>query len=153
VKNTIQINTTNCKPNGTCEIKLTPNKNITFKKDKFGMSYPKITDGEHTLLTYTFKRNAIKNTQDSNYTEIIYAVLPKNITEISLTNAELSKVKLHFARLCYCKGETGYYPIENGSFEITKVNKNDIRIACSFTVKNIPQVVSSFEEIVPIKSN
>ncbi len=153
VKDTIKQNAISCVSNGKCELKLTPNKNITFEKDKFGMSYPKITDGENTLLTYTFKRNVVKNTQDSNYTEIIYAVLPKTITEMSLTNAELSKVNLHFARLCFCKGETGYYPIENGSFKITKVNKNTIKIACSFTVKNIPQVISSFEEIVPIKSN
>lgn len=153
VKTPIQINTKNCVQNGKCELKLTPNKSIEFKKDKFGILYPKISDGENTLLTYTFNRNPIKNTQDSNYTEIIYATLPKNIKEISLTDNELKQVNLHFARLCFCKGETGYYPIEKGTFNITKTNKDSIKITCKFQVKNIPQIVSSFEEIVSIKSN
>jgi len=153
VKNTLQMNVENCEANGKCELKLTPNKTITFKKDEFGMLYPEISDGDNTLLTYTFNRNPIKNTQDSNYTEIIYAVLPKNITAISLTNTELKQVKLHFARLCFCKGETGYYPIENGTFKITKIDKNSIKIACEFKVKNIPQIISSFEEIISLKSN
>jgi hypothetical protein len=153
IKNTIQQNATSCASNGKCELKLIPNKKLIFKKDKFGMNYPKITDGENTLLTYTFKRNIDKATQDSNYTEIIYAVLPKTFTKMSLTNAELSKVNLHFARLCFCKGETGYYPIEKGNFKILKINKNTIKIACNFTIKNIPQTISSFEEVIPIKSN
>jgi len=153
VKNPIQVNAKNCAQNGKCELKLTPNKSLVFKKDKFGNLYPEITDGENTLLTYTFNRNPIKNTQDSNYTEIIYATLPKNIKEISLTDSELKQVNLHFARLCFCKGETGYYPIENGTFKLTKTDKDSIKIACEFKVKNIPQVVSSFEENISIKSN
>ncbi len=153
VKNPIQVSAKNCVSNGKCEVKLTPNKNLVFKKDKFGNLYPEITVGENTLLTYTFKRNTIKNTQDSNYTEIIYANLPKNIKEISLTDSELKQVNLYFARLCFCKGETGYYPIENGTFKLTKTNKGSLKITCEFKVKNIPQVVSSFEETIPLKSN
>jgi hypothetical protein len=153
VKNTLQINSKNCVSNGNCVLKLTPNKNITFQKDKFDNLYPIITDGEKTLLTFTFKKNTLKNTQDSNYTEIIYAELPKNIKEISLQDNTLKQLKLHFARLCFCKGETGYYPIEKGSFNLKKINKDSIKITCNFKVKNIPQVISSFEETVSIKSN
>ncbi len=153
VKNTIQINATNCDKNGTCELKLNPNKNITFQKDKFENLYPIISDGEKTLLTFTFKRNPIKNTQDGNYTEIIYAELPKTIKEISLKDDTLKQIKLHFARLCFCKGETGYYPIEKGTFNLTKIDKDSIKIVCNFKVKNIPQVISSFDETVSIKSN
>jgi hypothetical protein len=153
VKNPIQVNAKNCAPNGKCELSLTPNKSLIFKTDKFGNLYPEISEGENTLLTYTFKRNPIKNTQDSNYTEIIYATLPKNIKEISLANSELKQVNLHFARLCFCKGETGYYPIGNGTFKLTKTSKDSIKITCEFKVKNIPQVVSSFEETVSLESN
>jgi len=153
VKNPIQVNSKNCTENGKCKLKLTPNKTISFKKDEFGNLYPEITDGENTLLTYTFKKNTIKKIQDSNYTEILYAELPKNIKEISLKNSELKLVKLHFARLCFCKGETGYYPIDNGTFTLFKVLKNSIKITANFNVKNIPQVISSIEEIIPLKSN
>lgn len=152
VKNPIQVNAKNCVSNGKCKLKLTPNKSISFKQDKFGNLYPEITDGENTLLTYTFKRNTIKNTQDGNYTEILYAELPKNIKEISIKNEELKNVKLHFARLCFCKGETGYYPVVNGTFTISFVTKDTIKIASKFNVKNIPQIISSMEEIVPLKS-
>lgn len=152
VKNPIQVNSNNCTKNGKCELKLTPNKAISFKQDKFGNLYPEITDGENTLLTYTFKRNTIKNIQDSNYTEILYAELPKNIKEISIKNGELKNVKLHFARLCFCKGETGYYPIDNGTFTISIVSKDTIKIASKFNVKSIPQIISSMLEIIPLKT-
>ena len=111
---------TTCPENGTCSIELIPNKTIVFETDNIGIMYPVISEGDKTILKYTYKRNEIPNTQDGYYTEIVYAELPATIAPIELSNEALQDVKLYFGRLCYCKGETGYFAINNGDFKITK---------------------------------
>ena len=153
LKEAILIKTTNCPNNGKCSIELIPNKLLEFKKDEFGNSYPLISEGEKTILKYTYKKNTDKNIQDSNYTEIVYAELDQNLTEISLTSKELQTVKLYFGRLCYCKGETGYFPITNGNFNLKKSGKDALEITIDFKIKEVPQIISKISEIVSLKSN
>jgi len=145
--------TMNCPDNGKCSIELIPNKLLEFKQDEFGNSYPLISEGEKTILKYTYKKNTDKNIQDSNYTEIVYAELDQNLTEISLTSKELQTVKLYFGRLCYCKGETGYYPITNGNFNLKKSGKDALEITIDFKIKEVLQIISKISEIVSLKSN
>jgi hypothetical protein len=143
----------NCPENGTCSMELIPNKTIVFKTDNIGIMYPVISEGDKTILKYTYQRNAILNTQDGNYTEIIYAELDATITPIKLSNEALQDVKFYFGRLCYCKGETGYYPIKNGDFKLTKIDKNSFKIDLNFKVSEVPQIISNIEEIISLKSN
>ncbi|PCH53701.1 MAG: hypothetical protein COC22_01900 [Flavobacteriaceae bacterium] len=143
----------NCPENGDCTVELIPNKFLEFKKDDIGALYPVITEGEKTILKYTYKKKPALNTQDSNYTEIVYAELNKTITEISLSSKELQTIKLYFGRLCYCKGETGYYPIKNGNFEIEKAGKNTVKIEFDFNIKEVPQIISKISETISLKSN
>jgi len=150
---TVYTKTMNCLENGECTIELIPNKSLEFKKDEFGNSYPIITEGEKTILKYTYKRSPVSNTQDSNYTEIVYAELDKTITEISLTSKELQTIKLYFGRLCYCKGETGYYPIKNGNFKMEKAGKNAVKIDIDFKISEVPQIISKISETISLKSN
>lgn len=145
--------TKNCINNGSCSIELIPHKLLEFKKDEFGNLYPIISEGEKTILKYTYRRNPVPNIQDSNYTEIIYAELDQTITRISLTSKELQTVKLHFGRLCYCKGQTGYYPITNGNFSIKKSGKDTLEIAIDFKINKVPQIISKISESVSLKSN
>ena len=143
----------NCPDNGECSIELIPNKSLEFKKDKFGNTYPVITEGEKTILKYTYKKNTVKNLQDGNYTEIIYAELDKNIQEISLKDNELQSKKIYFGRLCFCKGETGYYAINKGEFKISKTSKDTIKIDFEFTISEVPQIISKISESISLKSN
>ncbi len=145
--------TVNCPDNGECTIELIPNTSLEFKKDEIGALYPVISEGEKTILKYTYNKNLVSKTQDSNYTEIVYAELNKTITEISLTSKELQTIKLYFGRLCYCKGETGYYPIKNGNFEIEKSGENAVKIEFDFNIKEVPQIISKISETISLKSN
>lgn len=153
VNEEIQKKSLKCPDDGNCNIELIPNKNLEFKKDEFGNVYPVITEGEKTILKYTYKRKPNKNLQDSNYTEIVYAELDKNIQAISLENEKLQSKKIYFGRLCYCKGETGYYPISKGEFKITKTCKNTIKINFEFTIDEVPQIISKISESISLKSN
>ena len=153
VQENIFIQTENCPENGTCSIELIPNQALKFNTDEFGYSYPVITEGEKTILKYTYKKNTAKDTQDSNYTEIVYAELEHNTTPISLTNKELQTIKLYFGRLCYCKGQTGYYPIKNGDFKLEKLDENTLKIEFQFKVSEVPQIISKINETISLKSN
>ena len=150
-----QINqkVTTCPENGTCSIELIPNKTIVFETDNIGIMYPVISEGDKTILKYTYKRNEIPNTQDGNYTEIVYAELPATISPIELSNEALQDVKLYFGRLCYCKGETGYFPIKNGDFKLTKNNKNSFNINLNFKISEVPQIISKISVTISLKSN
>tara|TARA_R110001583_G_scaffold160872_1_gene312760 strand:+ start:35629 stop:36162 length:534 start_codon:yes stop_codon:yes gene_type:complete len=153
VQENIFIETENCPENGTCTIELIPNQALKFNKDEFGHSYPVITEGEKTILKYTYTKNPATNTQDSNYTEIVYAEFEHNTTPISLTNNELQTLKLYFGRLCYCKGQTGYYPIKNGEFKLEKLDENTLKIEFDFKISEVPQIISKINETISLKSN
>lgn len=153
VNEAILINAANCPENGTCTIELLPNKSLEFKKDEFGNSYPVISEGNKTIFKYTYTKNPIPNTQDSNYTEHVFAELDSTISAKTLTNEALQNIKLHFGRLCYCKGETGYYPIKNGNFKISKSSKKSFKIEFNFKIDEVPQIISELKEIVCVKSN
>ena len=142
-----------CPENSVCSVELIPNKTIEFKVDKFGIVYPVISEGEKTLLKYTFNKNPIEKTQDSNYTEIIYAELDSTITELDLTDDSLQDVKLYFGRLCYCKGATGYYPIKKGTFKLSKASNSSIKIDVNFKISEVPQIISEIRETITLKSN
>lgn len=145
--------TENCPKNGTCSLELIPNKNLDFKTDEFGNLYPTINNGEKTILKYTFTKKSIENTADSNYTEIIYAELDKSYSNINLINSQLQTIKLHYGRLCFCKGESGYFPITNGVFNLSKSGKDSLTIDLNFSVKKIPQIISEIHETISLKSN
>lgn len=149
----IILTTENCPENGECSIQFIPKKTIDFKKDEFGIAYPVISEGNKSIFKFTYKRKPLVNTQDSNYTEIVYAEIDNTISDISLIGNELKTVKLYFGRLCYCKGETGYFPIKNGSFNIKKSNNNSLKVDIEFTIKEVPQIISKITETVSLKSN
>ena len=56
-------------------------------------------------------------------------------------------------RLCYCKGETGYYPINNGEFNIEKSGRDTVKIDIEFSIKEVPQIISKISETISLKSN
>jgi len=153
VNETLNFETINCPENGTCTVELIPNKSIEFRSDEFGIVYPIISEGDKTIFKYTYSKNPILNTQDSNYTEIVYAEFEQEISEISLTDVDLQNLNFYFGRLCYCKGATGYYPIKNGDFKIYELKKNSLKIDFEFTIKEVPQIISKISETVSFKSN
>jgi hypothetical protein len=151
VSEPLKINTTTCPENGECTIELLPNKTLEFKTDNFGILYPEVTEGTNTVLIYTYNRKQKVKRPDGYYREHIYAEFNGELAALDLKNEQLQNIQLHFGRICYCKGETGYYPIKNGSFKLTIPKKNNIEIQLDFTVKNIPQIITELNETISLK--
>jgi len=140
-----------CPENGICIFEVLENQKITISKDGIGQLYPKITDGNTTVYKFTYTKNKDERYQDSHYNEEIYFELPKQLDELVLKNENLSSVKLVFARLCFCRGQTGYYPINQGKLTITKLKTDMYKISLSFKTDEVPQVITFIEEIINLK--
>lgn len=138
--------TTNCPENGTCTFEVLKNKNFNMKVDKFGNPYSELVDGSKTVLKFEYIKNTSPEIQDDNYSEIIYIEIDDEITSMELKDQELSSVKAGFARICFCKGQTGTYPIKTGSLSISKRESNSYNLKFDFSIAEVPQIIKSINE-------
>lgn len=147
-----QISETNsksfCPNDGLCSFELFKNKKLDLNKDGIGQLYPKISNGNATVYKFTYTKNKDDRYQDNHYSEEVYFELPKPIDELVIKNKALSSVKLVFARLCFCRGQTGYYTINEGKLIITKLKTDTYEINLSFKTDEVPQVISLIKETI-----
>lgn len=136
----------NCPEDGVCTFKVEPYKSIRIAKDEFGNTYPEFPIGKQTLLTFEYKRNPLEGVADSNYRELIILEVDNNPENLSLKDSNLQNVKATFARLCFCRGATGYYPIKEGDLQLTKTADNQYKLSFSFKINEVPQVIESINE-------
>ena len=149
----LSIDGTLCPKNGLCTIELITDKSLEFKKDEFGITYALITEGEKTILKYTYKNNPTPNLQDGNYSEIIYAEFDPTMQETTVENEKLQEFNFHFGRFCFCKGETGYYPITDGKFNLKRKGRDSIIVELNFKILEVPQILNNICETISLKSN
>ncbi|MCF6295913.1 MAG: hypothetical protein L3J25_09515 [Flavobacteriaceae bacterium] len=145
-KNEADITNTNCPKDGVCTFEVLQNKSLKLLKDGIGELYPDISEGDKIILKFEYKRNEIPNTVDGNYSELIYVELDQNNLNIELENLDLQEVKLLFARLCFCRGQTGYYKVTNGKLSIKK-ESNNYKFNLEFIIDKVPQVITSINEL------
>lgn len=134
-----------CPDDGVCSFEVLKNKTF-FIQSKFGNTYPEITDGNKTLLKFEYKRNVLPDTQDSHYNELIYVEIDSDMNALELKDEDLVKAKVSFGRLCFCRGQTGYYPIKSGQLNIFKNENETYSFKLSFKVNEVPQVITIIEE-------
>jgi hypothetical protein len=134
-----------CPDDGHCAFEVLQNKSLNLKYDGIGELYPKISKGNNVILKFEYKRNEIPNTVDGNYSEFIYVELNPNNLIIELENSQLKEVKLLFARLCFCRGQTGYYKVKNGKLSISKEN-NNYKFNLDFKIDEVPHDITSINE-------
>ena len=135
-----------CPEDGACTFEVLQNKFLLIQEDEFGNLYPEVSDGDNIILKFDYNRNEIPNAMDSSYSELIYVELNPNKLIFKLENSQLQEVKLLFARLCFCRGQTGYYKVKNGKLSISKEN-DKYRFNLEFKVNEVPQVITSINEM------
>ena len=82
---------------------------------------------------------------DDSYSEYLYFEFDSKDKQIILQDKDLSKVKMLFGRICYCKGNMGYYPVEQGSLFLFNANGN-LQVRTSFKIQKVPQVIHQIDE-------
>ena len=146
-----KTNTLNCPEDGVCTMEVLTNQTYSIDKDGIGALYPKISEGNKIIVKFEYKRNEIPNTVDGNYSELVYLELDPENLEIALKDASLKNVNALFARLCFCRGQTGYYKISQGNLSIKKVSNNQYHFKMEFKIDEVPQVISIIDEVIYIK--
>ena len=147
----IQTNASPCPEDGDCIFEVLSNQSFSIEKDGIGALYPKIVAGNTIILKFEYKRNDIPNTANGQYRELVYLELNRDHLEIDLKEDELNNVKALFARLCFCRGQTGYYIINQGQLSIKKLSENQYHLNMRFQIDEVPQVISEINEVFFIK--
>ena len=147
--NIINDKSQQCPENGTCNFEVLKNKSFELAKDGIGMYYPKIADAKTSILKFEFKSGYIADIPDSGVTEVVYIELGKE-KNLSIQNQALTQVKASYGRLCFCRGESGYFPIKKGKLNIKSITKTQFEIEFEFEVNEVPQTLKQFKVIIEI---
>ncbi|WP_034042152.1 hypothetical protein [Wocania ichthyoenteri] len=144
--NTKGVSIVNCPENGVCSLEVYKNKTLQIKTDNLGMSYPEMSNGNYLVLKFEYKKNENPNYVDGGYREEVFMELNPVNLEIETTN--LQNEKLFFARWCYCKGQTGYYKINQGKLSVVKVDNENLKISLNFKIEEVPQIINEINQII-----
>lgn len=137
-----------CPDDGKCTIEIIKNKSLDIKSDETGSNYYQLLDNIATsVIHYQYKRNTVKGFQDGNYTEEILFEITNKDTSFSISNITLQKTKMMYGRFCYCKGQTGYYLINEGNLKFKKKNSN-IQFDLDFKNNKVPQIIQKISAVL-----
>jgi hypothetical protein len=137
-----------CPDDGNCTFEVLKDSSLEIKTDEFGNLYPEISSGNKLVVKYHYKRNEIKNTADSSYSEFIYFELDNQEENFILKDIDLQKVKLLYGRICFCRGSSGYFKITSGTLFVDKHgDKLDVDLRFK-SPKGIPQIITQIKETI-----
>jgi hypothetical protein len=135
----------NCPEGGDCTFEVLQNSTLSLKTDATGATYPEIETGENVVIRYHYKKDAQPDVMDSNHSEYLYLEINPGRVEISLKDSELQKVKMIYGRICFCKGESGYFPVRKGNLFVYQ-NEGDLLVRGSFNISKVPQTIKEIDE-------
>jgi hypothetical protein len=134
-----------CPPDGDCHAEIHKNKSLEVKKDDLGSIYTNIIDNETTsVIVYQYNRKVKGDLQDAGYREEVVFEINNSDKELILNNENLQQTKMLYGRFCFCKGQTGYYKVENGNLTL-KQNKDAISFNIDFSITQVPQIIKSIK--------
>lgn len=141
-KDEIVTNST-CPSDGKCTIEVIKNKSLEVKSDEFGSNYYTLTDNMNTsVVLYRYNRNVEEGLQDANYKEEIIFEINNNEKQLSFSDRDLQKTKMIFGRICFCRGQTGYYKVQSGKLFLEN-QKEEIKLELNFKITEVPQIINS----------
>lgn len=109
-----------CPEGGVCSVEVFKNKKLNIKEDGTGALYPEIVEGDNVVVQYTYLVKGPEGTVDGDYSETIHFEVPTSASSLDLKDTDLKSLNLVFGKHCYCKGEAGYYFVENGNLTVNK---------------------------------
>jgi len=132
-----------CPIDGSCNTVILKNKSLVIKTDEFGSIFTETIDNDTTsVIIYQYNRTINGDLQDAGYREEIIFEIKNYDTELTLTNEMLQQTKMLFGRFCFCRGQTGYYKVEEGYLKLNK-SGDDITFNLDFTITKVPQIIKT----------
>jgi hypothetical protein len=134
-----------CPNDGNCELMVFKNSSLQIQSDGLGHSYyDMIFDSGKTVIMYEYKRNSEKSYQDGNLTERIVFEIKNDVTELTVEDFELSNLLMFYERHCFCKGETGMFPINKGKLYVNNLG-SALEMKLSIEDVEVPFSISKLE--------
>ena len=133
-----------CPEDGNCTFEVLTNSSLNLQTDGIGQLYPEVKKGNKTVLKFEYKRSVDPRIADGGYTEIVYAEIDPKTDNLSLSDEQLTSANVVFGRLCYCKGQAGYFRVDQGALEISTAKDQSKTYAFSFTTDKVPQRLTHF---------
>ena len=96
------------------------------------------------MLKFEYKRSVDPRILDGGYTEIVYAEIDPKTKDLNLSDEQLTTANVVFGRLCFCKGQAGYFRIDQGSLVISTTKDRSKTYAFTFTTDKVPQRITHF---------
>jgi len=136
---------TKCPSGGTCELMVYKNASLQIQSDGIGQTYyDMVYNSGKTVIMYEYKKNNENNYQDGNLTERIVFEVGNDATEFIVEDFELSNLVMFYERHCFCKGETGMFPINKGKLYVNNVG-NALQIKITIDDVDIPFNLTELE--------
>jgi len=145
----VENKVTGCPEEGTCNVQVHKNKRLVIKEDGTGAIYPEMAAGENMVVVYTYTKKGPEGTVDGDYSETIHFEIPTATTTLQKEDASLGNVNLLYGKHCFCKGEAGFYRVNNGKLSVEKTS-NSLVFDLKFNVGKTSQVVSHISETVKL---
>ncbi|MEW7290402.1 hypothetical protein ABW637_07565 [Aquimarina sp. 2304DJ70-9] len=138
-----------CPNDGDCSIKLHKNSSLILKKDTTDALYPVIEEGGHTVVVFEFSRKGAEGTADGDYSETIHFEI-KEITEnLTVEGEKLAEVNMLFGKQCFCRGEAGFYKVNDGNLILQKSN-NEITIDLLINLTEVSHRITRVKEKIKL---
>jgi hypothetical protein len=132
-----------CPEDGKCSVEIFRNKSLEIKTDETGATYYQILDATETsVILYQYNRNTKEGLRDNKHREEIVFEIANSDSAISLSDLTLQKTKMLFGRHCFCRGQTGYFRVNEGNLKLEQ-KENAIRFSLDFKITQIPQTIHS----------
>ncbi|NNL82375.1 MAG: hypothetical protein HKP28_03235 [Winogradskyella sp.] len=139
-KKTVSIEQLNCPDDGFCNIELLEKKKPELAFDEFNNSYLNYLDSLNSTIIFEYKKDQDPRVMDGGYREELIIPINDSLL-IDGTVIDLSDHQIYYGRFCFCRGQSGYYVINDGQLTINKVSANNFSIELQFSTNEVPHVL------------
>lgn len=140
------INEASCPEGGNCNYEILNNSSYTIATDGTGAMYPQYSEGDGEVIVISYEKNGPEGTVDGDYKETVQFVVPSFKDTLTLKDEALQDVQLLFNKQCFCRGQAGYYRIEQGTLVLTKDNQGTIGVELSFEVASTSHTIKKVKK-------
>ncbi|MCK0131936.1 hypothetical protein MWU59_10535 [Flavobacteriaceae bacterium F08102] len=135
---------------GTTHAELIPNAQLQIQSGQFNHRSIEIIPGKMIVFKFQYQQNQHPDSVDGQYEELLFFEISDLSKKIMLKDDQLHNVKMTYARLCYCKGTSGYFAVSKGLLSI-QPQGDMLRIKATFQIDSIPQRIHTINLILPQK--